>query len=638
MRLLLFKEFLFIENLMLNTVRENLKGTLVFIVIIIFIVPMVIGGVGSSDFLGSVAGNDAASVNGESVSNIDLSRAIQMQRNRMTAQGRLDASSPFLTDEYLREPILGNLTRRMALVTQAEDSGMAVSASKFANELRSQTDFYTGKEFDQQKYRSILARAQFTPASYKLQVSRDLILGQQTYGMQTSSFTTNLELAQLVKLTHQKRSFFSIKVPRDRVSSDIQVADDEIVGFYDSHQDDYRVEEKIKIEYIELSTSELASRFTVDEQDIVDQYSAETANFSSDATYTVAHILIEGENPEKVLELSSKLSSGESFDSLVTSYSDDIATSAQNGLLGILTEGMFPKEFEEAVYQLEQGQISEAVSTEIGTHFIKVVEKSTPNIPSLDERRDAIAKAISESKAQEEYAVLVDNLGDFTFSAVDLTSASNKLGLTIKTSEYFGRSNGVGIASNSSIRNAAFDDEVLVSGNNSTVIEISPSSSIVLRIAERKPAFVKPLEEVRASVETALRDTKIDDALASLAETLKVSLKSGNDPQSFAASEGVEFASHELVKRGDIAVDSESLNLAFEQVKSTEGTVVYAGQKSADAGYLVVGLLAVVDGTVDQLEASEKEAFIAQLARESAGFESAAFESNTVEIASIKVK
>ena len=638
MRLLLFKEFLFIENLMLNTVRENLKGTLVFIVIIIFIVPMVIGGVGSSDFLGSVAGNDAASVNGESVSNIDLSRAIQMQRNRMTAQGRLDASSPFLTDEYLREPILGNLTRRMALVTQAEDSGMAVSASKFANELRSQTDFYTGKEFDQQKYRSILARAQFTPASYKLQVSRDLILGQQTYGMQTSSFTTNLELAQLVKLTHQKRSFFSIKVPRDRVSSDIQVADDEIVGFYDSHQDDYRVEEKIKIEYIELSTSELASRFTVDEQDIVDQYSAETANFSSDATYTVAHILIEGENPEKVLELSSKLSSGEPFDSLVTSYSDDIATSAQNGLLGILTEGMFPKEFEEAVYQLEQGQISEAVSTEIGTHFIKVVEKSTPNIPSLDERRDAIAKAIAESKAQEEYAVLVDNLGDFTFSAVDLTSASNKLGLTIKTSEYFGRSNGVGIASNSSIRNAAFDDEVLVSGNNSTVIEISPSSSIVLRIAERKPAFVKPLEEVRASVETALRDTKIDDALASLAETLKVSLKSGNDPQSFAASEGVEFASHELVKRGDIAVDSESLNLAFEQVKSTEGTVVYAGQKSADAGYLVVGLLAVVDGTVDQLEASEKEAFIAQLARESAGFESAAFESNTVEIASIKVK
>lgn len=63
---------------MLQSVRDNLKGTVVSVIVILFfILPMVITGVGSS-FLGSVAGTDAAVVDGRSITKKELSREIYM--------------------------------------------------------------------------------------------------------------------------------------------------------------------------------------------------------------------------------------------------------------------------------------------------------------------------------------------------------------------------------------------------------------------------------------------------------------------------------------------------------------------------------------------------------------------------------
>ena len=148
---------------MLSSVRENLKGTLVIVVVIIFIVPMVISGVGST-FLGSVAGTDAAKVDGETVSNMELERAIRIRRSQIMSQQGVDSSSEFLSDENLRGPVLSSLTSRLAIVANGKGSGMGMSERTFEDILRSQEDFFSDGKFNQQKFTNLLLQSGLTPS------------------------------------------------------------------------------------------------------------------------------------------------------------------------------------------------------------------------------------------------------------------------------------------------------------------------------------------------------------------------------------------------------------------------------------------------------------------------------------------
>ncbi|MDE1871515.1 MAG: peptidylprolyl isomerase [Candidatus Micrarchaeota archaeon] len=84
-----------------------------------------------------------------------------------------------------------------------------------------------------------------------------------------------------------------------------------------------------------------------------------------------AHILVEKESTAK--EILEKLSKGESFAKLAGEYSLD-GTRKTGGDLGFFGRGMMVKEFENAAFSLEKGQVSGIVRTQFGYHIIKRLE------------------------------------------------------------------------------------------------------------------------------------------------------------------------------------------------------------------------------------------------------------------------
>ncbi|GEM_PF-2407394 len=74
------------------------------------------------------------------------------------------------------------------------------------------------------------------------------------------------------------------------------------------------------------------------------------------------------------------------FADLAKEYSDDVQSAEMGGELGFFGKGMMVAEFEEVVFALEPGQISdEVVETEYGYHIIKVLE--------VDEEKEEIKAA-----------------------------------------------------------------------------------------------------------------------------------------------------------------------------------------------------------------------------------------------------
>jgi peptidyl-prolyl cis-trans isomerase SurA len=75
---------------------------------------------------------------------------------------------------------------------------------------------------------------------------------------------------------------------------------------------------------------------------------------------------------DKLNEYKKRIANGEDFETLALIYSTDPGSASNGGLYKGIKKGMFVKEFEDVMYSLEIGQISEPFKTEYGYHIVKL--------------------------------------------------------------------------------------------------------------------------------------------------------------------------------------------------------------------------------------------------------------------------
>ncbi len=623
---------------MLLNIRENLKGTVVAgVVLLLFVVPLVLTGVGG-EFLGSAAGTNAASVDGKNISETDLRRAIYQRKQQLLSQENVDANADFLKDENLRGPVLDGLTQRAAIVVSAKSGGMGVSEKTILDTIREIPDFSIDGKFDNQTYQRLLSSLGYTPASFKMQLHEDLLAAQHRQGIQVSAFSTDQEIDALVSLTQQKRSFFTIKVPKSKVEKGVNVSEEEIAAHYEEKKSSFIDEEKLSVQYLELSTDDISSTIEVSEDDVKAQFEQELAEFKTSAEYEIAHILVEEKDgqAEQIETLTQKLSTDADFGELVTEYSDDSGSKDNGGNLGVLTKGIFPESFEQAVYALEEGQVSGAVITDAGTHFIKVISKKVEEAPTFDSRKTAIENALKLAEAEQIFADNLDQLGELTFSSPDLSAAAEALNIKLKTTPSFTRARGVGVTNNAEFREVAYSEEVLDKGYNSRVIELSNSQAIVLRKNEHHPERIKELDEVKASITKTLTDKKIDEALTALVDDVTEKLKIGESGDSVAKAESYEYKTYDKVARTSSDASFQVNSKVFSMGLGEE-SIVYDSVADRDGNHTVIGLSEVISGSRKDIKDQQYKGLATQLVIQSSRFENTNYEEQVVADANIDI-
>ena len=85
---------------------------------------------------------------------------------------------------------------------------------------------------------------------------------------------------------------------------------------------------------------------------------------------------------EKAKIILDSIKNGANFEELAKRNSDDVQSAKQGGDLGFARKGMFVKEFEEVLFNLNPGEISDVVETEYGYHIIKATDKRADQIRS----------------------------------------------------------------------------------------------------------------------------------------------------------------------------------------------------------------------------------------------------------------
>ena len=105
---------------MLQTMRNNLQGVVAYFIVGIIIVVFAMFGV-EALVQGKVQRNAIASVNGKDITEIDLRRGMEGRKQQLTAMlgGKVDPR--FLSDEFLRDPVLEGLIQRRLLECAVEE-------------------------------------------------------------------------------------------------------------------------------------------------------------------------------------------------------------------------------------------------------------------------------------------------------------------------------------------------------------------------------------------------------------------------------------------------------------------------------------------------------------------------------------
>lgn len=111
------------------------------------------------------------------------------------------------------------------------------------------------------------------------------------------------------------------------------------------------------------------------------------------------HILVDTQEEAKALK--DKIDKGADFAQLAKENSKDPGSKDDGGNLGYFGHGQMVPQFEEVVFKLKKGEVSDPVKTQFGWHLVKLEDRRVKQPPAFDIVKDRIIQSMLLKKAQQ---------------------------------------------------------------------------------------------------------------------------------------------------------------------------------------------------------------------------------------------
>lgn len=582
---------------MLQNIRDNSRGWIAKTIIGLIVMLMAFTGF-EAIVTGTSNRNNAAKVNGDTITLNELGQAVEMQRRQLLQQLGRDFDASLLDEKLLREASLKGLIDRKLLLQGARDAGFAFSQPALDQVILKTPEFQTEGRFDPARFDQVIRQMGYTRLQFRQMLEEEMLIGQLRAGLGASSFVTEDQARAFASLERQTRDFASLVIKADSAAT--KVSDEDVKSYYDEHAAEFMSPEQVVLEYVQLDKDSLFDSVDVTDEELQPLYQSEIANLSEQRQ--AAHILIEGDDDaakKKIEEIKARIDAGEDFAALAKEFSQDPGSAANGGDLGYAGQGVYDPAFEEALYALKPDQVSQPVHTAFGWHLIKLLGVQGAEVPSFDSLKEKLARDYKAQQVEQRFVELSKQLEDAAFEASDLAQPAQELGLKVQVTEPFGREGGAsGITANRQVLQAAFSPEVLEDGNNSSTIELDPSTVVVIRAKQHLKPEQLPLEQVAESIRGHLQQERASAAAKAEGERLLAAAKAGENPRK-------DWSVQEAVTRSQEGVEPKVLQALFRMPKpESKDAPSFAGVVLNNGDYVVLRLDGV---SVPEAALSEQE-------------------------------
>lgn len=451
----------------------------------------------------------AGSINGQSVDGRVYEAAVQRTLDAQQRQGRMSLEEV----QQVRNSVWDQFVNDAVLESQYQRYGITVSQDEVVEAMRNEplpefmraSEFQTDSQFDLAKYRRWLASPVAAPmldalaAQYRAEIRRSKLLAAVTADV----YLSDAALWQQYRDQNEQVTISLTPIlPRNVVpDSAVNVTAAEVAEYYRQHEDRFARPRTAFLSYVQMPR--LAD--------------------ASDSAAALA----------RATQVRNEIVGGAPFADVAQRESSDSVSAVRGGDLGEWTRGSMDPAFDHAAFSLPVNAISEPVLSAFGYHIIQVTSRTGNKargrhilipVEIVGEHRDRLDSAADS----------LDRVADATNPASDFTEVAAKLHLDVRKTG--GVQEGARVqAGNLVVPDAGVWAFQSRAGDVSQVIE-TDYAYFLFRLDSIAPAGTPPLEDIRGSVEQAIRDEKKLVKARDVAQAFIARVKGGETMAAAAAA------------------------------------------------------------------------------------------------------
>ena len=528
-----------------KAVRILLGGLLLLVAfsMLTYLVPSYNTGSGASDVV-------VAEIGKEVITLPEVQQIVQMNLKRRQLP-------PELMPHYVPQFVNSMVTER-ALAYEAQRLGFKISDTELAAAIRATLPQLFKGNFSKEEYAATLAQQNFTIEQFEGDMARQLLVTKMRDVALEGTIVTPQEIEQEYKKRHDKVKIEYVKISTDKLKPEVEVTPEELRVAYEGTKSLYQVPEKRSLGILLIDQAKLEQSIQPTDADLQRVYNENRDNYRSPETVNIRHILLTttDKNPQEEAAIKAKAEGllkqargGADFAELAKKNSQDPGSAAKGGEYDGVVRGQMVPEFEKAAFALKPGQISDLVKTQYGYHIILLLKHEEPRLKPFDEVKPQLAAEYKKQRVNE----LMQQTADKAQAALTKDSQNPEkvaadLGVQYIKADEVGSGTavpGIGVSHEfddavSSLKKGEVSQQVVVTGNK---VAIAVCTAV---ISAHPAAF----EEVRDKVRDALVKQRVNTLAEKKANELADKARTmGGDLEKAAKSMGFEVKTSAEVDR-----------------------------------------------------------------------------------------
>ncbi|XCN74756.1 MAG: SurA N-terminal domain-containing protein [Candidatus Electrothrix aestuarii] len=514
---------------MLNILRKQAQSPLIQILVLVIVIVFIFWGFGGNQNNRQTA---VATVNKVDIPHQDYAQAYNRATDNFRQQFGGKIPPALLEQLGLQHQVLNQLIQSELMRQGGEEIGIRVSDLMVQEQIKDMEVFQEDGHFNQQRYKDLLARNRMTPAVFEESIKSDLRSQRITNDLADFALIPDNEVDRWLAYNEEEVKLAYVQLKAADFKDKVEIQDEELATWFASKKENYRSEPKIRLKYLSFKTSDDMEQVKPSEEEIQALYKERKESYKQPEQRHARHILFktnEGDSEavrtekkkqaEEVLQLAHE--EGSDFSELAKEYSEG-PTKEKGGDLGFFSNGRMVPPFDQAVFSLQPGEISEIVETQFGYHIIKLEEIRPASVRTYEQVRDNLAVTLKKQDAKKLTFQRVTKAYEGIMRSGSLEKYSTEGEENIQTSDYFSRNKlPEDMINDPKFLDVAFS---LKQGELSSIVEINGGYAILF-VDDIKQPEIPELDAVREKVVADYTDEKSKELTEQAANDLLAASK-----------------------------------------------------------------------------------------------------------------
>lgn len=497
---------------MFDFVRNHSRVVLGIMVLLIFPSFVFFGVQGYTRFTDG-SGATVAKVDGQSITRADWDAAHRRSIERLRRQ-MPDVDARLLETPQMKRETLDQMLRERVLLAAANKLHLQPDDARLQRLFLTDPQFAGLRNPDGSVNRDLLAAQGMSSAVFEQQLRMEFGMQQVLGSVGQTAFAPAAAAAPSLDAMLQRREIQVQRFDPAAYRAKLNPTDAELETYYKTHEAEFRAPEQADIEYVTLTLDALARDVAVPEDDLRKYYAENASRYAVAEERRASHILVKvdpdmpaaakAEAKKKAEDLLAQVRrSPASFAEVAKKNSQDPGSAPQGGDLDFFGRGMMAKPFEDAVFAMKAGEISNVIETDFGFHVITLTAVRGGDKKPFEAVRREIEAEVRKSLAQKRYVEAAEQFSNTVYEQADsLQPVIDKLKLAKQTAtvQRTPAPGTTGALASAKLLDAVFSADSIRSKRNTDAVEVGPNQLVSARIVNHQPARTRPLAEVKDRV------------------------------------------------------------------------------------------------------------------------------------------